>query len=71
MTCTRGKPHKILLVEQWSPLGAHCVCLICNDAQHYNEPDLQKNYIGFQHTSVQGPLHDECIFVHFSLLEER
>lgn len=58
--CSKG--HRVLQVEEFSPLGAHVVCLDCDGAFHLHEPYME-DYTPFIHNSPKGPEGDMQLLV--------
>lgn len=65
--CPKGS-HKVLLVEQWTAMGAVVSCLDCNSTLHVEEPTLAADYIGFEHIAVP-PEVDRAVYIRASYLE--
>lgn len=65
--CSKGA-HKVLLVEQWTAMGAVVSCLECNQTMHIEEPTLAAEYLGFEHIAVP-PDTDRAVFIRASYLE--
>jgi hypothetical protein len=55
--------HEILLVENFTPMGAQVICLRCEKGYHLYEPEIEASYTGFSHTSHLGPDHDLYMLV--------
>lgn len=54
--------HRVILVDQWTPLGAFVRCLDCGKEFHTDRTVLE-NYVGFEHTSDKGPTEDRWVFI--------
>ena len=54
--------HEILLVRDFSPMGAVVDCLRCGDTFHISQSTLEESYFHFHHVSADGPDSDRDLF---------
>ena len=62
--------HRVLFVDQWTPLGAFVTC-VCGHSFHADSTLLGEHYLAFQYTSPFGPLEDKGLFVYAKEMEDR
>lgn len=55
--------HRVLFIEQWTPLGAFVTC-VCGQGFFADTNLLEGHYLAFQHVSPRGPEFDRGIFVY-------
>lgn len=63
--------HRVLYVDQWTPLGAFVTCAVCGCSFHADQTLLGEHYLAFQYTSPLGPLEDKGLFVYDKEMESR
>lgn len=56
--------HRFLLIEDWTGMGAHVSCLLCENTFHMELTILDRYYIPFTHFSGEdGPSGDKEMMV--------
>ncbi len=66
--CPKGR-HRVLLVEQWTAMGAVVSCLDCSYTFHMESPVLARDFFGFEHVSPEGPQADKAVFIDAKYLD--
>lgn len=61
--------HQFLLVEEWTGMGGHVSCLVCENTFHLDLNVIEKFYLPFSHFSgSEGPRGDRELLVLARLL---
>ncbi len=63
--------HRVLYIDQWTPLGAFVTCAVCGHSFHADNTLLGEHYLAFQYISPAGPLCDKGLFVYNKEMEGR
>lgn len=62
--------HRVLLADEFTPMGAHVTCLECHDSFHIAESTLLEVYYHAHHVSGGGIFgRDLDFFLHDSFVE--
>ena len=64
-------PHRIIEVEDFTPLGAHVKCCACGKLFHASETYLDSAFLPFTHTSPDSPELDRCVYIRLDFLDKK